>query len=162
MIQLANRHSGFRPYPTHTAWSLWFFFWMILVWWRAPTLATEGWEYVHLVAVTIGPLLVFLTWTFLAPSGTQGSAEAAREQYFEKAPQAFRLMVLVAIWAIAINLWLREGTMALAESAGWGVGLVLFVAVTRSSNPRLHAGAAAFAWLILIAEYAIEFVRGVA
>ena len=28
MVQLVNRHSGFRPYGTHTAWAGWFFSWM--------------------------------------------------------------------------------------------------------------------------------------
>ena len=161
MVQIINRHSGFRPYATHTAWSLWFFFWMLLVWWRAPTLATDGWDYVHLLAVTIGPLLVFLAWTFLAPQGTEGSAAVARAQYFEKAPQAFRLMALVAVWAIVINFWLIDGATAVSASIGWAVGLVLFVALTRSSSPRLHAGVVSYAWLLLIAEFAIELARGV-
>jgi len=161
MVQTINRHSGFRPYTTHTAWSAWFFFWMILVWWRAPTLATDGWEYVHLLAVTIGPLLVFLAWTFLAPQGTEGSAEAARAQFFEKAPQAFRLMAMVAVWAIVINIWLVGGAAALTASVGWVVGLVLFVAITRSSNPRLHAGVVTFAWILLIAEFIFEVAKGV-
>jgi len=162
MVQIINRHSGFRPYATHTAWALWFFAWMILVWWRAPTLATEGWEYVHLLAVTIGPLLVFLAWTFIAPQGTEGSAAEARAQYFEKAPQAFRLMALVAVWAIAINFWLIGGTTALTASIGWVVGLVLFIALTRSSNPRLHASVVAYAWILQIGEYVLELWRGVA
>ena len=161
MVQIINRHSGFRPYATHTAWSAWFFFWMLLVWWRAPTLATEGWEYVHLLAVTVGPLLVFLAWTFLAPSATDGSAEAARLQYFEKAPQAFRLMALVAAWAVLINFWLVGGTAAITASIGWIVGLVLFLALTRSESPRLHAGVVSFAWILLIAEFGLEFARGV-
>ena len=160
-VQIINKHSGFRPYITHTAWSLWFFFWMILIWWRTPTLNTAGWEYYHLLVVTAGPLLVFLAWTFIAPQGTEGSAEAAKVQYFEKAPQAFRLMALVAVWAIAINLWLVGGTTAIAAGIGWVVGLVLFIAVTRSSNPRLHTGVVAVAWLLLIAEYVIEITRGV-
>ena len=160
-VQIINKHSGFRPYITHTAWSLWFFFWMILIWWRTPTLNTAGWEYIHLLFVTAGPLLVFLAWTFIAPQGTEGSAEAAKVQYFEKAPQAFRLMALVAVWAIAINLWLVGGTTAIAAGIGWVVGLVLFIAVTRSSNPRLHTGVVAIGWLLLIAEYVIEITRGV-
>jgi len=161
MVQILNRHSGFRPYGSHTAWSAWFFFWMLLVWWRAPTLATEGWEYVHLLTVTVGPLLVFLAWTFLAPQGTEGSAEAARLQYFEKAPQAFRLMALVAAWAVVINFWLVGGTAAITASIGWIVGLVLFLALTRSSNPRLHAGVVSFAWILLISEFVLELARGV-
>ena len=161
MVQIINRHSGFRPYATHTAWAAWFFFWMLLIWWRVPTLVTAGWEYIHLLVVTAGPLLLFLAWTFLAPQGTEGSAEAAKVQYFEKAPQAFRLMALVAVWAIAINLWLIGGTTALAVGIGWVVGLVLFIAVTRSSNPRLHTGVVAVAWVLLIAEYIFELSRGV-
>jgi len=161
MVQIINRHAGFRPYSTHTAWSAWFFFWMLLIWWRTPTLATAGWEYIHLLAVTAGPLLLFLSWTFLAPQGTEGSAEAARAQYFEKAPQAFRLLALVAAWAIVINIWLIGGATAITASIGWVVGLVLFIALTRSSNPRLHGGAVAFAWVLLIAEFVFELVRGV-
>jgi len=161
MVQIINRHSGFRPYITHTAWALWFFFWMLLIWWRTPTLATAGWEYIHLLAVTAGPLLLTLSWWFLAPQGTEGSAEAARAQYFEKAPQAFRLLALVAVWAIVINLWLVGGTEAIIAGIGWAVGLVLFIALTRSSDPRLHGGAVAFAWVLLIAEYIFEIARGV-
>jgi hypothetical protein len=160
MVQLINRHSGFRPYLTHTAWSLWFFFWMLLIWWRTPLLATAGWEYVHLLVVTIGPLILFLAWTFLAPQGTEGDAEAAKTQYFEKAPQGFRLMALLAVWAIVINLWLIGGTTAITASIGWVVGLVLFFALTRSSSPRLHAAVVAFAWVLLIAEYIFELMRG--
>jgi hypothetical protein len=134
---------------------------MLLIWWRTPTLATAGWEYIHLLAVTAGPLIMFLSWTFLAPQGTEGSAEAARAQYFEKAPQAFRLLALVAAWAIVINLWLVGGATAIASAIGWVVGLVLFIAITRSSNPRLHGGVVAFAWLLLIAEFVLELTRGV-
>ena len=122
MVQIINRHTGFRPYITHTAWAVWFFFWMLLIWWRTPTLATAGWEYIHLLAVTAGPLLLFLAWTFLAPQGTEGSAEAAETQYFEKAPQAFRLLALLAAWAIVINLWLVGGATAITASVGWGWG----------------------------------------
>ena len=161
MVQIINRHTGFRPYITHTAWAAWFFFWMLLIWWRTPILATAGWEYFHLLAVTAGPLLLFLAWTFLAPQGTEGSVEAARTQYFEKAPQAFRLLALLAAWAIVINLWLVGGATAITASIGWGVGLALFFALTRSSNPRLHGGVVAFAWVLLIAEYIFELVRGV-
>ncbi|MDA9982521.1 hypothetical protein N9H39_07240 [Gammaproteobacteria bacterium] len=161
MVQIINRHTGFRPYITHTAWAVWFFFWMLLIWWRTPTLATSGWEYIHLLVVTAGPLLLFLSWTFLAPQGTEGSAEAAQAQYFEKAPQAFRLLALLAVWAILINLWLIGGATAITASIGWGVGLALFIALTRSSNTRLHGGVVAFAWVLLIAEYIFELVRGV-
>jgi len=161
MVQIINRHSGFRPYITHTAWSVWFFFWMLLIWWRTPTLATDGWEYVHLLVVTIGPLFMFLAWAFLAPQGTDGDAEAAKAQYFEKAPQAFGLLAVIAVWAIVINLWLVGGTTAITAGIGWVVGLVLFFALSRSSNPRLHGGVVAFAWVLLIAEFIFELIRGV-
>jgi hypothetical protein len=85
----------------------------------------------------------------------------ARVQYFEKAPQAFRLMALLAVWAIVFNLWLIGGTTALVATIGWVVGLLLFIALTRSSNPRLHGGVVAFAWVLLIAEYIFELARGV-
>ena len=135
---------------------------MLLIWWRTPTLlVTTGWEYIHLLAVTIGPLLLFLAWTFIAPQGTEGSAEEARAQYFEKAPQGFRLMALLAVWAIVISLWLVGGTTAIIAAIGWVVGLVLFFALTRSSNPRLHAGVVAFAWVLLIGEFIFELMRGV-
>jgi len=161
MVQLINRHSGFRPYITHTAWSAWFFFWMLLIWWRTPTWATDGWEYVHLLVVTIGPLFMFLAWAFLAPQGTDGDAEAAKAQYFEKAPQAFGLLAVIAVWAIVINLWLVGGTTAITAGIGWLVALVLFFALTRSSSPRLHGGVVAFAWVLLIAEFIFELMRGV-
>jgi hypothetical protein len=104
---------------------------------------------------------LFLAWTFLAPQGTEGSAEAARAQYFEKAPQAFRLVALLAAWAILINLWLIGGNTAISAGIGWAVGLVLFITLTRSSNPRLHGGVVAFAWVLLIAEFIFEIGRGV-
>jgi len=39
--------------------------------------------------------------------------------------------------------------------------LVLFFALTRSSNPRLHGAGVAFAWVLLIAEFIFELIRGV-
>jgi hypothetical protein len=66
------------------------------------------------------------------------------------------------VWAIVINFWLVGGTAAVTESIGWVVGLVLFIALTRSRNPRLHAGGAAFAWVLLIGEFIFELGRGVA
>jgi hypothetical protein len=161
MVQLINRHSGFRPYITHTAWSLWFFFWMILIWWRTPTLATAGWDYIHLLVVTIGPLLLFLAWTFLAPQGTDGDAEAAKAQYFEKAPQAFRLLAVIAVWVIGINLWLIGGAAAITTGIAWSLAVVLFIALSRSSNPRLHGAVVAFTWVLLIADFIFELMRGV-
>jgi hypothetical protein len=161
MVQIINPHTGFRPYITHTAWAVWFFFWMLLIWWRTPSLATAGWEYVHLLVVTAGPLILFLAWTFLAPQGTDGDAEAARTQYFGKAPQGFGLMAVLAAWAILINLWLIGGSTALTAGIGWAVALVLFIAISRSDNPRLHGGVVAFVWVLLIAEYVFELMRGV-
>ena len=161
MVQMINRHSGFQPYVTHTAWAAWFFFSMILVWWRAPLLVTEGWDYQHLLVVTAGPLAVFLAWTFLAPSATEGSAEAARAQYFDKAPQGFGVLAFVAAWAIVINLWLVDGTTAVVAAVGWAVALALFIALTRSRDVRLHAGVVSFAWILLVAEYIFELERGV-
>ena len=120
-----------------------------------------GLGYFHLLFVTAGPLLLFLSWTFLAPQGTEGSAEAAKSQYFEKAPQAFSLLAVIAVWAIVLNLWLVGGAAALSAGIGWGVMLVLFIVITRSSNPRLHGGVVAFAWVLLIAEYIFELMRGV-
>ena len=161
MVQLVNRHSGFRPYATHTAWSVWFFFWMLLVWWRTPLLATDGWEYYHLLYFTIGPLVVFLTWTFLAPQATGGDAAAARAQYFDKAPQAFGGLALVSAWAIVATIWFVDGAEVATSAIGWAVALALFIALTRSSNPRLHAGVVAFAWVLLASEFAYEIERGV-
>jgi hypothetical protein len=161
MVQLINRHSGFRPYVTHTAWGIWFFFWMLLIWWRMPLLVTDGWEYYEFLFATIGPLLVFLTWTFLAPQGTDGSAEKARIQYFDKAPQAFGLMVLVAAWAVVFDAWLVAGTEGVTGAIGWGVALVLFLALRYSSGAQLHGGVVIFAWLLLIGEFALELSRGV-
>jgi hypothetical protein len=159
MAPIVNRHSGLRPYITHAAWSLWFFFWALFIWWRSPSLATPGWEYIHFVFITIGPLLAILSWTFLMPQGTDGDAEAAKTQYFEKAPQVFRLLAVLAVWAIVFNLWLIGGTKALVATIGWVVGLLLFIALTRSSNPRLHGAVAALAWVLLIAEYIFEIMR---
>jgi hypothetical protein len=161
MVQLVNQHSGFRPYATHIAWSVWFFFWMLLVWWRTPLLATDGWEYYHLLYFTVGPLVVFLTWTFLAPQATGGDAVAARAQYFDKAPQAFGGLALVSAWAIGATIWFVDGAEVATSSIGWAVALALFVALTRFSNPRLHAGVVAFAWILLASEYAYEIERGV-
>ena len=161
MVQLINRHSGFRPYSTHTAWAAWFFFWMLLVWWRTPLLATDGWEYYHLLYFTIGPLLVFLTWTFLAPQATGGDSAAARAQYFDKAPQAFGGLALVSAWAIGATIWFVDGAEVATSSIGWAIALALFIALTRSSNPRLHAGVVAFAWVLLASEYAYAIERGV-
>lgn len=161
MIQLINRHSGFRPYATHTAWAIWLFFWMILIWWKVPTLNTGGYEYIDLLFITIGPLILFLSWTFLSPQGTEGSAEAAKAQYFEKAPQAFGLIASLAVWVILMNIFFIGGTTSIMASIGWIVGLVLFIALSRSKNPRLHIGIVTFAWILLIAEYIFEIMRGV-
>jgi hypothetical protein len=161
MVQLVNRHSGFRPYVTHTAWGIWFFFWMVVIWWRMPLLVTDGWEYYEFLFATIGPLLVFLTWTFLAPQGTDGSADKARIQYFDKAPQAFGMMALVAAWAVVFDAWLVGGTEGITGAIGWGVALVLFLALRFSSNAQLHGGVVIFAWLLLIGEFALELSRGV-
>ena len=140
---------------------MWFFFWMLLVWWRTPLLATDGWEYYHLLFFTIGPLVVFLTWTFLAPQATGGDAAAARSQYFDKAPQAFGGLALLSAWAIVATIWFVDGAEVATSAIGWAVALALFIALTRSSNPRLHAGVVAFAWVLLASEYAYEIERGV-
>jgi hypothetical protein len=161
MVQIINRHSGFRPYATHTAWAIWFFFWVLLIWWRMPLLVTDGWEYHEFLFATIGPLLVFLTWTFLAPQGTDGSTEKARVQYFDKAPQAFGLMVLVAAWVVAFDAWLVGGTEGITGAIGWAVAFVLFLALRNSNNPQLHGGVVTFAWLLLIGEFGLELSRGV-
>jgi hypothetical protein len=161
MVQLVNRHSGFRPYATHTAWGIWFFFWMVLIWWRMPLLVTDGWEYYEFLFATIGPLLVFLTWTFLAPQGTDGSADKARIQYFDKAPQAFGMMALVAAWVVVFDAWLVGGTEGITGAIGWVVALVLFLALRYSSNAQLHGGVVIVAWLLLIGEFALELSRGV-
>ena len=161
MVQIINPHSGLRPYVTHTAWGIWVFLWMILIWWRVPLLVTDGWEYYHLLFVSIGPLLLFLSWTFLAPQGTDGSAEAARAQYFEKAPQSFGLLAAVAAWALVLNAWLVGGAEGTSGAIGWIVGLVLFVAISRSSNARLHGAVVTLAWILLIGEVALEISRGV-
>ncbi len=161
MVQLINPHTGFNPYVTHAAWSGWFFLWMILIWWRIPLLVTDGWEYYTLLFVTIGPLLVFLTWTFLAPQGTDGSAEAARAQYFDKAPQSFGLLAAVAAWAVVLNAWLVGDGEGISGAIGWVVALVLFVAISRSKNAQLHGGVVIFAWALLIGEFALEISRGV-
>ena len=161
MVQLINRHSGFRPYATHVAWAIWYFFWMLIVWWRTPLFVTDGWEFYELLFVTIGPLIVFLTWTFLAPQATGGDATAARAQYFDKAPQTFGGLALLAAWAIVVEIWFVDGAEAITSGIGWAIALVLFVALTRSDNPRLHGGVAAFAWILLASEYAYAIERGI-
>jgi hypothetical protein len=96
---------------------------MLLTWWRTPLLATAGWEYYHLLYFTIGPLVVFLTWTFLAPQATGGDAAAARAQYFDKAPQAFGGLALVSAWAIGATIWFADGAEVATSSIGWAVAL---------------------------------------
>jgi hypothetical protein len=161
MVELVNRHRGFRPYATPTAWAVWYFFRMLIVWWRAPLLATDGWEYYHLLFFTIGPLVVFLTWTFLAPQATGGDAAAARAQYFDKAPQAFGRLALLAAWVVVVDIWFVDGAEVITSGIGWAIGFVLFIALARSDNARLHAAGAAFAWVLLASEYAYAIERGV-
>ena len=161
MVQLLNKHSGFRPYITHTALAVWFFFWMLLIWWRVPQLTTDGWEYHEFLFASIGPLLLFLTWTFLSPQATNNDADAARTQYFDKTPQVFGLMILLAAWAIAFDAWLVGGGEGVAAATAWAVALVIFVVVRRSTNAQLHGAAVIFLWLVMIGEFAIEASRSV-
>lgn len=37
---------------------------------------------------------------------------------------------------------------------------MLFIALSRSDNPRLHAGVVTLAWLLLASEFAYELERG--
>jgi hypothetical protein len=161
MAQLLNRHSGFRPYPIHTAWCLWLFGWLILIWWRSPLLVTEGWDYHHFIFFSVPPLLVSLAWLFFLPAPTGGNAEAARVQYFDRSHQAFPLLALVAVWAIVMNAWLIDGTSATVALIVWAVVLVLFVAMSRYDDRRLHIAAVVIAWAMLISEFALDLDRGV-
>jgi len=161
MSQVLNRHSGFRPYLTHAAWAVWLFAWMLLIWWRSPLLVTDGWEFYHVLFFSIAPLLAALVWVFILPQATEGSAEAAREQYFTKAPQAFRTFAALALWAIVMSVWFVDGASGTTGAIGWAIALVLLIALSRSSNPRLHAGVAAYAWIVIIAEILFELDRGV-
>jgi hypothetical protein len=70
-------------------------------------------------------------------------------------------MGFVAAWAIVINLWLIEGNTANVAMIGWADHLVLFLAKTRSRNPWLRGGEAAFAWIVLLSELLLELDRGV-
>jgi hypothetical protein len=160
LLPIANRRTGFRPYGTHATWCVWFFAWMLLVWWRAPLLVDDGWQYPDLLFVSLGPLIVFIAWAFMAPQPTEGSAEAARSQYFDKAPQAFGALAVLAVWVIVMNTWYTGGAAAVSASVAWGIGLLLFLLLSRSSSPRIHAGVAILAWALLIAEYSLEIDRG--
>lgn len=161
MVQLLNKHSGFRPYVTHSALAAWFFFWMVLIWWRVPLLTSDGWEYYEFLFASIGPLLVFLTWTFVAPQSTNGDAAAARAQYFGKAPQIYGMMILVAAWAIVFDAWLVGGGEGAAAAIAWAVALVFFIVVRRSTNARLHGAAVILLWLVMIGEFAVEASRSI-
>lgn len=86
---------------------------------------------------------------------------AAKEQYFSKAPQGFVVLAFVAGWAAVVNLWLVDSTTAVVAALGWGIALVLFIALTRSRDVRLHAGVVILAWILLLAEYVFEIERGV-
>lgn len=97
----------------------------------------------------------------MAPQGTDGSAEAARAQYFDKAPQSFGLLAAVAAWAVVLNAWLVGGREGTAGAIGWVVAVVLFVALSRSKNAQLHGGIVILAWVLLIGEFALELSRGV-
>jgi hypothetical protein len=161
MAQLLNPLSGFRPYWLHTAWCLWLFAALILVWWRSPLLVTEGWDYHHFLFVSIAPLLMSLAWLFFLPIPTGGDADAAKAQYFDKSRQAFPLLAAVAVWAIVMNVWLIDDTSATVAVIGWAVLLVLFVATSRANDRRLHIAAAVIAWAMLISEFALDLDRGV-
>lgn len=161
MGQYLDRRSGFRPYLVHAAWVFWLLVSLLLVWWRSPLLVTEGWDYHHFIFVSVAPLFVALAWIFLMPTATGGDAQEAKAQYFQKAPQAFTMLALAAAWAIVMNLWLIGSDTAIIASIGWAILLALFVGMTRSNDWRLHAGAAVFAWVLLIGELALELERGV-
>jgi hypothetical protein len=160
MAQVLNRHSGFRPYGVHAAWSVWLFGWTLLIWWRSPLLVTEGWEFHHFLFFSLAPLLLSLFWIFIMPTATGGSAEAARTQYYEKAPQAFSLLALLAVWAIVMNAWLLDDSTATAGIALWAAALVLFLVISRTKLAYLHIIAAVFAWGVLITEFAFDLDRG--
>ena len=68
---------------------------------------------------------------------------------------------MVSAWAIGATIWFADGAEVATSSIGWAVALALFIALSRSSNPRLHAGIVAFAWLLLASEFAYEIERGV-
>jgi hypothetical protein len=70
-------------------------------------------------------------------------------------------MVLVAAWAVVFDAWLVAGTEGITGAIGWGVALLLFLALRYSSNAQLHGGVVIFAWLLLIGEFALELSRGV-
>lgn len=161
MVQVINKHDGFVPYLTHAAWAVWLFGWMALVWWRTPLLVSDGWDYYEFVFFTIGPTAVFLTWSFLMPEATGGDAAAARTQYFDKAVQSFGGLAVLSAWMIVATIWFVDGAEVVTSSIGWAVALVLFVALRRSDNPRLHAGVVTFAWILLASEIAYEIERGV-
>ena len=89
-------------------------------------------------------------------------AEAARAQYFEKAPQGFRLMALIAMWAIVINFWLIGGTTAIyGRHRLGGDATALHCHYPFQQPPPTHGAVVAFAWVLLIAEFIFELMRGV-
>lgn len=59
------------------------------------------------------------------------------------------------------TIWFVDGAEVATSAIGWAVALALFAALTRSSNPRLHAGVVAFARVLLASEFAYEIERGV-
>jgi hypothetical protein len=58
-----------------------------------------------------------------------------------------------------MNVWLIDETSATAAVIGWAALLVLFVAISRADDHRLHIAAAVIAWAMIISEFALD--RGV-
>jgi hypothetical protein len=63
--------------------------------------------------------------------------------------------------AVVLARRLVEGTLGLAGLVGWAVAVALFLALSRSKDPRLPAGVATFAWIVLTSEFVRELSRGV-
>ena len=70
-------------------------------------------------------------------------------------------MALLAAWAVVVDIWFVDGAEVITSGIGWAIGFVLFIALARYDDARLHAGGAVFAWILLASEYAYAIERGV-
>jgi hypothetical protein len=151
LMSLSGWATGQQPFaPLHGSWLLFLLVTYFLYFWNTTLiLGIEGWTFLSFAGFILGPIaLLFATNLLVVPPEGEGRAEMDRH-YFDSCKRFFLLLFMVQAWLVGLDF-----SFASVDHLTYLAGLtgLVFLALSVSSNGRVHYAGAAVAWIALLIQ----------
>jgi len=155
LVHIVNRLMDRSADWTYTSWMVLLLLICLNLFWQTQDLveleAPGFWTFIYII---LGPVLLFLASSILAPAEERETAEQRRAHYLAASPRFFSLLAISQLWLLVLDVVWEGGLTASGFPALAAVALLSVMANARSV--RAHAIGSAVAWVLFVGTAALE------